>query len=93
MVFKLRTAGRHRGMGTGWVSPKAPTQTDFFFFFYARIRVENGGSFSCSEAKNGNKKNFKFPSSFLWQTNFVWTLTLVIKQTNLNILNILQMIK
>ena len=32
MVFKLRTCGRHPGMGTGWVSPKAPTQTDFFFF-------------------------------------------------------------
>ena len=51
-------------MGTGWVSPKAPTQTDFFFF-YARIRVENGGSFSCSEAQNGNLKRNLISLQFL----------------------------
>ena len=71
-----------------------PTQTEFFFFFKARFRVENGGSFSCSEAQNCNfKKKKKFPLVFLWQTNLVWTLTLVIKQINLNFLNILQMIE
>ena len=82
-------------MGTGGVwGGFHPTHTDFFFFFFKAIfRVENGGSFSCSEAQNSNKKKFKFPYSFLWQTNLVWTLTLVIKQTNLNFLNILQMIE
>ena len=78
------------GYGVGFPQPKP-----IFFKKKARLIVENGGSFSCSEAQNGNlkKNNNKFPSSFLWQTNLVWTLTLVIKQTNLNFLNILQMIK
>ena len=52
-------------MGTGleW-GGFPPTQTDwflFFIFFKARFRVENGGSFSCSEAQNGNlKKKLNF---------------------------------
>ena len=43
--------------------------------------------------KTAIKNILSFPLVFLWQTNLVWTLTLVIKQTNLNFLNILQMIK
>ena len=39
------------------------------------------------------KTYIQFPFRFLWLTNLVWTLTMVIKQTNINNLIILQMIK
>ena len=39
------------------------------------------------------KTYIQFPSRFLWLTDLVWTLTMVIKQTNINNLIILQMIK
>ena len=39
------------GMGMGWVSPNPNP-----IFFLVRFRVENGSSFSCSEAQNGNFK-------------------------------------
>ena len=62
-------------MGTGWVwGGFPPTQTDFFVFFKARFRVENGGAvLVVVKLKTAILKKFKFPSRFLWQTNLVWT--------------------
>ena len=63
MVFKLRTCGRHQGMGTGWVSPKAPTQTDFFFFM-RELELKMGAVLVVVKPKMAIKKILNFPLVF-----------------------------